>query len=81
MSEAVIDGFEIVEIDEKHRSTIGSRLTERTAEKRAIGEPGETVMIRLIANLLFQFSKHAERSFEMSVLQWVTPRSSRNDDA
>src|SRR2546430_16086048 len=58
MAKAVVDSFEVIEINEQHRKTLlaAMRSSQRTikliAKVESIGKPGERIVMRLIVKLL-----------------------------
>jgi hypothetical protein len=57
VAQAVVNGFEPVEVDQQDRQTAGVAATdlygvlEAIVEQSAVGEPGERVVERLMSNL------------------------------
>ena len=60
VAEAVVDVLEVVEVEEQHGERLGGavaaaqRVGEPVAEQLAVGEPGERVVERLVAELLLE---------------------------
>ena len=58
VAEAVVDGLEVVEVDEQHagRPPVPriDRLVDQLGEHRAVGEAGERVVERLVAEVVLE---------------------------
>jgi diguanylate cyclase (GGDEF)-like protein len=60
MAEGVVHGLEVVEVDEQHGDLVpapagdGERVAHPVPEQRAVGEPGERIVERLVGELLLQ---------------------------
>ena len=58
VAEAVVDGLEVVEVDEQHGAEVAGAaaavegVLHPVAEQAAVGQPGERVVERLVAELL-----------------------------
>ncbi|MMZ70072.1 hypothetical protein D1872_330330 [compost metagenome] len=62
MAETVVEQFEAIQIDVQQRQTASSltrtlmRFMQALAEQRAVGQPGELVVMGQIAHALFGFA-------------------------
>ena len=60
VAEAVVDGLEVVEVDEQHRELAavalepGRGVVDAVAEQRLVGEPGQRVVERLVRELVLE---------------------------
>jgi len=52
MAETVVDGLEVVQVDEEHgdltRSAFHKSMTDTVVKELSVGEPGERIMKRLV---------------------------------
>ena len=65
VAERVVDALEVVEVDEHHgdlaRRARLERLAHLLAEQRAVGEPGQRVVLRLVLELFLQVAELGRR--------------------
>ena len=60
VAEAVVDGLEVVEVDEQHRqrpaeaAACAQRVLDAVEEQGAVGEAGQRVVERLVAQLVLE---------------------------
>ena len=73
MPERVVDGLEVVEVDDHHghlaRGARLERLAHLPAEQRARGEPGERVVVGLVLELVLQIVQLGDGVLEAVVLE------------
>ena len=75
MAPAVVDDLEAVEVEEEDRvlgavdGLAGERLRDARGEESAVRQPGERVVVGLVAELLLQLGHLRQRALEPSVLE------------
>ena len=73
VAERVVDALEVVEVDEQHgdlaRRARLERLAHLLAEQRAVGEPGERVVVGLVVELVLQVAQLGDGLLEAVVLE------------
>ena len=73
MPERLVDGLEVVEVDDHHghlaRGARLERLAHPLAEQRARGEPGERVVVGLVLELVLQIAQLGDGVLEAVVLE------------
>ena len=73
MPERVVDALEVVEVDEHHRDLTHAAGLERLAhalgEQRAVGEPGQRIVVGLVLELVLQVAQLGDGLLEAVVLQ------------
>ena len=73
VAERVVDALEVVEVDEHHGDLAGGarleRLAHLLAEQRAVGEPGQRVVVGLVLELVLQVAQLGDGLLEAVELQ------------
>ncbi len=73
VAERVVDGLEVVEVEEQerrvHERRGGGDLGQVAAQQAPVGESGEGVVLRLVPQLLLQVGEGGERILQSSVLE------------
>ena len=71
--ERVVDALEVVEVDEHHRDlALGvalERLAHALAEQRAVGQPGQRVVVGLVLELVLEVAQLGDGLLEAVVLE------------
>ena len=74
MAERVVDRLEIVEVDEEDRDSrrsaeLSSAARTSLAEQRAVGQPGQRIVVGLVVQLLLQIAQLGDGLLEPVVLE------------
>ena len=72
VAEAVVDGLEVVEVDEQHRelaAPVGDRGLDLVGEQRSVGEVRERVVVGLVVELLLEDRQLHDGLLEAVVLE------------
>ena len=72
VAERVVDGLEVVDVDEQHgdgRIGLRERLVDAVDEQRAVGQPGQRVVVGLVLELALELAQLPDRLLEAVVLE------------
>ena len=72
MAETVVDGLEVIDVDEQHADVLAAlreRLLDAGTEEQPVGHPGEWIVRRLVPQLLLEHGELRQRVLQASALE------------